>query len=64
MTEEALYETVNEESAPWVFPVYVSSPIARDEFISFGLKYGFVFALWPASPWEVACREEHVVNRW
>lgn len=61
---EPVYERVNEESSPWMFPVYVDSPIDRSELISRGLKRGFVFAPWPTLPREVASREERVVDRW
>jgi perosamine synthetase len=59
-----IYSKVHEESSPWMFPVYVDSPRARENLVSRGLKKGFLFAPWPALPSEILGSDQVALRRW
>ena len=61
---QPIYSKVYEESSPWMFPVYVDSPRARENLVSRGLKKGFLFAPWPALPSEILGSDQVALRRW
>ena len=59
-----VYESLNQGSVPWCFPVYVSSDQERVDMLNWGWENKFSIFTWPSLPTEIIKDEGDGYKKW